>query len=212
MKRCSKCGQIKDSASFNRNRTEPDGLQRWCKECRKSQARIAYQRDRDKRLQKDAEYRENNRELLRLRSRDWSKKHPDRIRAHQKRYKTLHREEYELANKHYKDSHREEHKRANRSWYERNKKRFRNYRDKSLARKFGVEVIDSYSIFVRDNWICQYCGKPVNPDEKYPSLQSPSLDHIIPISKGGKHTQENLQLVHLDCNKRKFTKLSKKRG
>ena len=69
-----------------------------------------------------------------------------------------------------------------------------------------AESIDYPSIFIRDGWVCQICGKPVNPDEKYPSSVSPSIDHIVPLSRGGSHTFENVQLTHLKCNKQKFTK------
>jgi 5-methylcytosine-specific restriction endonuclease McrA len=30
-----------------------------------------------------------------------------------------------------------------------------------------------------------------------------TIDHIVPIAKGGKHVRENLQLAHKLCNQRK---------
>ncbi|WP_158070491.1 HNH endonuclease [Streptomyces luteocolor] len=32
---------------------------------------------------------------------------------------------------------------------------------------------------------------------------SPSLDHVIPLSRGGSHRRDNVQLAHLRCNLRK---------
>lgn len=60
----------------------------------------------------------------------------------------------------------------------------------------------------RDNGICQLCGQPVNnndcqmTDEGYfvAGKQYPSIDHIIPVSKGGTHTWDNVQLAHRHCN------------
>lgn len=52
----------------------------------------------------------------------------------------------------------------------------------------------------RDNWICQICKKPVERNAHYPNPQAPSLDHIIPVSKGGSSEPSNLQLTHLVCN------------
>lgn len=52
----------------------------------------------------------------------------------------------------------------------------------------------------RDNWICNICGKPVDKNLKYPDPMSPSLDHIIPLSKGGKHSEDNIHIAHLRCN------------
>ncbi|QDM56277.1 HNH endonuclease [Gordonia phage SweatNTears] len=58
-------------------------------------------------------------------------------------------------------------------------------------------------VFIRDGWICQLCADPVDPDDKHPSKWSPSLDHIIPLSRGGTHTWDNVQLAHLGCNSSK---------
>ena len=34
----------------------------------------------------------------------------------------------------------------------------------------------------------------------------PTLDHIIPLSKGGSHTWDNVQLAHMGCNAGKCDK------
>ena len=55
---------------------------------------------------------------------------------------------------------------------------------------------------------CAICGRPVNFDKVFPDPWSPTLDHIVPISKGGAPADlENLQLAHLQCNRKKGTKL-----
>ena len=35
----------------------------------------------------------------------------------------------------------------------------------------------------------------------------PSIDHIIPVSRGGTHTWDNVQLAHRYCNSIKSNKL-----
>lgn len=65
------------------------------------------------------------------------------------------------------------------------------------------EPVNRQAIFERDGWICQLCGKPVDPELKWPNVMSASVDHIRPLSLGGKHTTENVQLTHLGCNSRK---------
>ena len=87
-------------------------------------------------------------------------------------------------------------------YYLNNKELFRDKHSLRRSRKFGVEYeyIDIYNIYIRDKWICGICGKKVNKKLKYPHPMSPSLDHIIPLSKGGTHTRDNVQLSHLRCN------------
>ena len=52
-------------------------------------------------------------------------------------------------------------------------------------------------IMIRDNYTCQICGKYM-PDEI-----GLHVDHIIPISKGGKTVPSNLQVLCSKCNGRK---------
>lgn len=54
---------------------------------------------------------------------------------------------------------------------------------------------------------CALCGRPVDFGRKFPDPWSPTLDHIVPISKGGAPASlENLQLAHLQCNRIKGNK------
>lgn len=55
----------------------------------------------------------------------------------------------------------------------------------------------------RDNYTCQKCGLSTN-DEKNLLLE---IDHIVPISKGGMSTEENLQTLCWKCNRTKGAKL-----
>lgn len=53
-----------------------------------------------------------------------------------------------------------------------------------------------FEVFKRDNFECQYCGRrpPKVPLE---------IDHIIPVSKNGKTTKDNLITACFDCNRGK---------
>lgn len=63
-----------------------------------------------------------------------------------------------------------------------------------------VEPFDRLEIFERDGWVCQLCGMPVDRAARFPAPMSASLDHIIPISRGGTHEPGNAQCSHLHCN------------
>jgi len=53
----------------------------------------------------------------------------------------------------------------------------------------------------RDNYTCQLCGKYM-PDEV--GLE---IDHIVPISRGGKSTPSNLRVLCSRCNRKKSAKM-----
>lgn len=52
--------------------------------------------------------------------------------------------------------------------------------------------------------VCGICGQPVDKSLPYPDPMSATVDHIIPINRGG-HPADlaNLQLSHLRCNRAK---------
>ncbi|QZD97710.1 HNH endonuclease [Gordonia phage Vine] len=75
---------------------------------------------------------------------------------------------------------------------------------RSTYRDADEPVID-HVVFGRDGWICQLCWDPVDPEETRRRWVA-TLDHKIPLSKGGTHTYENTQLAHLWCNSAKGAK------
>ena len=55
---------------------------------------------------------------------------------------------------------------------------------------------------------CGICGKPVDFSYRYPHPLSATVDHIIPVAKGGHPSDiDNLQLAHRCCNRQKSDKL-----
>ena len=57
--------------------------------------------------------------------------------------------------------------------------------------------------------VCAICGKPVDKSLKYPHPLSATVDHIIPIARGGHPSSiDNLQLAHFTCNRQKSDKLA----
>lgn len=76
----------------------------------------------------------------------------------------------------------------------------RNYRRR--ARYYGVEyeAIERQRVFDRDGWRCGLCKDLVDPALSHPDPLSVSLDHVVPMSRGGPHLYSNVQCAHLKCN------------
>lgn len=74
---------------------------------------------------------------------------------------------------------------------------------KARHRQGFIEHVSLTVLFNRDNGLCGICGSAVDRSRKRPDPLSPSIDHIVPQSKGGEHSYANCQLAHLGCNCRK---------
>ena len=53
-------------------------------------------------------------------------------------------------------------------------------------------------VFIRDSYTCQYCGR---------QSHDLTIDHVVPRSRGGAHSWENLVSACKPCNRRKGGKL-----
>lgn len=154
----------------------------------------------------------------------WQKNNPDKVRAAKHRYYQRHKEEIsdqrrakrdELARYHrtYYAKNRDKENQRGRDYYAANKDRInarnrahyhkdplkhRTYwmRRRAMIRDRTAGHVDFTAILRRDGWVCHICGGLVAPGEL-------SFDHIVPLSKGGQHSEENLAVAHLTCNKRK---------
>lgn len=70
------------------------------------------------------------------------------------------------------------------------------------ARLLGVEreYYTTDTIAERDSGVCHLCDKTVDMGLRWPDLGSASVDHILPLSKGGDDTLANVALACLGCN------------
>ncbi len=87
---------------------------------------------------------------------------------------------------------------------------------KRLKGKVIDKDISLLKLAERDKGICQICGLEVRWDDIEEKDQAiiagdyyPSIDHIIPLSKGGMHSWDNVQLAHRKCNSYKCDKIIK---
>ena len=67
----------------------------------------------------------------------------------------------------------------------------------NVPRDSSKRKITRRAVFARDGWACQYCGTRANL----------TVDHVIPRSKGGLSTWENIVASCAPCNRRKADRL-----
>ena len=96
-----------------------------------------------------------------------------------------------------------------RDWYVAEEERIRDERLAEEAAKvqrrfhlrgMWISTADRVAIYVRDDYTCQLCGKKCIQDDNKTHPDHITLDHIIPYSKGGADTAENLRVACRSCN------------
>lgn len=76
-------------------------------------------------------------------------------------------------------------------------------RRRMLVSQATVERFAPRDVHERDRWTCGLCDGPVDPAVAWPDPLSASVDHIVPLSRGGAHALANVQCAHLGCNSSK---------
>ena len=97
------------------------------------------------------------------------------------------------------------HKRFNRKAQKIRERGYRNH--KGRARKYGCAFDSSVtlkSLIKRNGLRCAICGELCDPHDHewtdHFGPKYPTIDHIIPMSKGGGHVWDNVQVAHAICN------------
>jgi 5-methylcytosine-specific restriction endonuclease McrA len=218
---CSACGINKPLNNFAPDNRHRDGRQARCRECVRAYQK-RYRRDsRERYLElRQQEYERNRDQILAFRA-AYRKANGDRLRQEAREHRAaLTREELEA----YREKHRlrsAEYRLKNpdlcneriRRWGKANPDKKSEYVNRRRAWKHGNAAPETFTrteIGDRDDWTCGICGLPVDKTLRFPDRQSPSLDHVIPLSLGGHHTQANSRIAHWICNVRRGA--DRKRG
>lgn len=92
-------------------------------------------------------------------------------------------------------------------------KRKETKRRHAIERVMVDKDITVKGLFKRDNGVCHICGRKCNTEDYVMNGDVfiagdwyPSIDHIIPLAKGGEHSWSNVALAHRRCNSLKSDK------
>lgn len=204
MKGCGGCGQTLPVAAFGRRSTTDDMPRTYCRACLAAEKRGRYAADPDHaRALARADYWRHL-EARKAKNRAWRERNRAHVVSYQRRYNEAHR----AAKAAYQRRRRaswspEERRERGRLWRQANREkcaaRERRRRER-IANAPVVEKIDRLRVIRRDGSRCYLCGRLLARHEI-------TLDHVVPLERGGPHTEGNLRVACRSCNASKGTKL-----
>ena len=123
------------------------------------------------------QWRKDNHEYALEYRKQWKKEHPDNVLEYQKK------------------------------WAKTEKGKATSQRGQNKRRTILKEIINTLTaeewldILEKHNYRCAYCGI------EFDCENLPTRDHIIPISKGGNNTKDNIVPACKSCNAKKYNKI-----
>lgn len=183
--RCGKCNKNKDFDCFYKNSNRKNGLGCYCKSC-------------------VGLYQVKNKEKLKEYRKEYYKKNKEKIIKWQLEYRNLEENNVKILKykkKYYKEN-KEKSLSSIKKWHKEN-----NYKRNAIAAKYRANKKNQTPEMSEEEWenindIYKKCSE-LSEETGVPY----EVDHIIPISKGGLHHPDNLQILTRSKNRSKKDKL-----
>ncbi len=204
MKRCKKCNQVKPLSDFPKRKQCLDGHQNVCRECdnirkREWEAKHPDRVDESKKRW----YRDHVKESSKAKM-EWARKHKETVKIAFKKYQDNHpdylKRQRALSLKWHK-AHPDKNRKSHKKWSSKNRDKINFYTQRRRATKRGnggtYTQAEWESLCAKYDYKCLCCGqkKKLTPD------------HVIPVSKGGRSSIDNIQPLCLSCNTKKHSRV-----
>ncbi len=195
-KLCIKCKVIKPITEFRKGKNQ-------CKECIKEHIKEYNKKNKEHIKEYKKEYNKKNKEYLNEKCKEYNKKNKEHIKEYNKKnkehIKEYKKEYYQKNKEHIKEYYKEYNKEYCKTDRGKQVIKNRSHKRRALKRKASVHTISAKFMRKLDNILfCCHCGC---------KLTERHIDHIIPLSRGGRHSEGNLQVLCPRCNLSKHNKL-----
>lgn len=208
---CYICEQEKPLEEFHKDKHSSDGRRSKCKECVKEYSRIhqeeirtyhqTFHQSNKDRLNAESRIRYYaNRERRLTRMKVYQQENRIRRRLMQQRRMTdpARRQRVQMYHIAFREAHPEIVRARNQAWRLANPLKAKQGYTRHRARKRQATMgeVNYERILARDGYHCYICDRPVRPDDIH-------FDHVIPLSRNGPHSEDNIKVTHSVCNLRK---------
>jgi 5-methylcytosine-specific restriction endonuclease McrA len=181
-KTCTKCGETKPLEAFNRHRRAKDGRQAHCREC----FAAYYAANRERTIALSASWRASNGERYATNQAAWYAANRERVAAQNAAWYAANRERAAATDAAYRAANPEREAARQAAWRKANPEKDQEKRSRRRARLLGADATLTaeqwHARLALWNYACAVCG----------SASDLHMDHIVPLSRGGAHTAENV--------------------
>lgn len=186
MKICTKCKENKPFEAFSKDAQKKDGLRSSCKECKKSYDKSYVEKNKEAKYSKNSAYNATHKKEKAAYDKHRREQQSDIIKRQKRKY--YHNGGKEVGNK----------------WKSNNKELVRSYAHNAKAKRRSLMADSILSHKELTEWqkqqekVCTYCS--CECEDSY------HIDHVTPLTKGGKHELINLAISCPSCNHSKGNK------
>lgn len=201
MKECSRCKSEKPLGYFPKNRSKPDGVNGWCKQCSAEYLKEWRIANQDSIKLRQAEWYGANREKIIARSAAWYAANPERAAEARAAWSVANREKTREYGAKWRSANPEKARAVARAWREQNPGPGKIHVQRRRQRKAsapgdGVTSRQWASQIAPYGGRCAYCDAVTSVSV---------MEHMVPLSRGGAHDVTNVVPACRRCNSKKGT-------
>jgi len=218
MKICTECKIEKDLEDFGKHKATKDGKRTKCKVCRrledkeyrlknKNVSELYYELNKDKiSNQSKSNYLKNKTKIL-SKNKLYRDKNEDKIKKSRKKSRLENEDKIKKQKKEYRDNNKERIKELRqinikKTKLHRSSDRGKSVRAKAEAKRRAIKILGAFENTNHENYLIECLYKFCQFKTSETEIQH-HVDHIKPLSKGGKHNPSNLQILTAEANLQK---------